>query len=86
MLSKDEAKSERYFSNDEARQCKATDYAKKNGAKVLGGSKNNAGYSVWWLRSLGGKRVRYVNSFGMLKHSHVHYNTGVVRPALWIKL
>ena len=49
LLSKEEA--EKYFVNNDARKCKATDYAKKNGAWVADSSFSCPGYSVWWLRS-----------------------------------
>ena len=44
LLSKEEA--EKYFVNDNARRCKATEYSVKNGA-----CKNDEGYGYWWLRS-----------------------------------
>ena len=46
LLSAGEAEAGKYFSNDEARKCKATEYAVKNGAHVV-----DNGYSWWWLRS-----------------------------------
>ena len=46
LLSKDEA--DRYFANDEARICEATDYAQK---KVVPVPNPGYSYSSWWLRS-----------------------------------
>ena len=79
LLSKEEA--EKYFANDKARKCKATDYAVKNGAYVA-----YNGYSWWWLRSPYGYRVYYVYSGGNVGFDYVNYNNGVVRLALWINL
>ena len=81
LLSRDEA--ERYFANDEARKCKATDYVLK---------KNNwsDGYWCWWLRSPnpnGSRSVYYVDvGGGIICSNRVNISGGVVRPALWINL
>ena len=86
LMSKEEA--EKYFANNEARKCKSTEYAKKNGAWVAGSHYGDkvAGYSVWWLRSSRGKSVLYVSSGGKFYYSGVDYATVVVRPALWINI
>ncbi|MBO5223258.1 MAG: TIR domain-containing protein [Clostridia bacterium] len=76
----------KYFSNNIARQCKPTAYAKKNGAYV---NKDN-GSCWWWLRSPGSTQydaasVRYdggVVSGGL----SVDCDYSVVRPALWVNL
>ena len=88
FLSYDEAKKKKYFANDEARKCKATEYAVKNSAYVSGN-----GYSSWWLRSryLG---IYYgVYSVDIDGDIHISYSyvSGsnrnlLVRPALWINL
>ncbi len=84
LLSLDEAN--KYFANDIARLCKATDYAKNNGAYVW----STNGCSWWWLRSsLYPRNVNYVydvSSGGYFSFYSVH-NIGIlVRPALWINL
>ena len=81
LLTKDEA--EEYFANNEARKCKATEYAVKNGAYV-----DDNGYTCWWLRSMfdGFYQVYYVLSDGNFSHSSADYAGGVVRPVLWINL
>ena len=88
LLSKEEA--ENYFVNDEARRCKATDYAVKNGAFVYDGSYGgDAGYSVWWLRSPNPNLSYNVCSVyigGSIHDYYVDCDYGVVRPALWINL
>jgi hypothetical protein len=88
LLSKEEAGN--YFVNDEARRCKATDYAVKNGAFVYDGSYGgDAGYSVWWLCSplpYYSNCVYSVNFVGNIDHFLVNYDISVVRPALWINL
>ena len=93
LLSKEEA--EKYFANDNVRRCKATDYAKKNGAWVssggfLFGGEHSKGYSWWWLRSpcpaLSGLGYR-VNNVGFISDFYFFDNAGVVvRPALSINL
>ena len=83
LLSKEEAK--KYFANDTARQCKATDYAVKNGALVA-----NNGYSVWWIRSLRPHSIHYVYFFDvggeLSSYYSVYIRYVVARPALWINL
>ena len=81
LLSKDEA--EKYFANNDARRCKATDYVLK---------KNNwsDGYWCWWLRSpnpYSSNFVCSVNDDGsILDYYDVSHFVGVVRPALWVNL
>ena len=86
LLSKDEA--EKYFANNDARICKATDYVLK---------KNNwsYGYWYWWLRSPDpddsdpddSNYVCIVNDDGYLDdYYRVDNDFGVVLPALWINL
>ena len=83
LLSKEEA--EKYFVNNEARKCKATEYAVKNGAYVV-----DNGYSCWWLRSPNfnyGNSVYYVNGDGdVLNDCYVISSYLLARPALWINL
>ena len=47
---------------------------------------NDAGW--WWLRSPGyfQRIAAYVSSDGSLSYSRVHYDSGSVRPALWVNL
>ena len=84
LLSKEEA--EKYFVDDEARRCKATDYAKNNGAYV----NSDNGYSYWWLRSpnpYGSNYVYGVFSDGYIDYfSNVNLDDFLARPALWINL
>ena len=85
FLSKAEA--EKYFANNEARKCKATEYAKKNGAWV----NSDTGCSWWWLRSpnpydRSSRRVYYVNTDGSFNYNDVCGGNNLVRPALWINL
>ena len=89
LLSKDEA--EQYFANDDARRCKATDYAVKNGAYVDAGSvfKSGKGYSWWWLRSTYPYYdfyVYYVPNDGSFNYYDVHIGNLLVRSALSINL
>ena len=89
LLSKEEA--EKYFSNNESRKCKATEYAVKNAAWVADSSYgDNAGYSFWWLRSPNlhdSSRVYYVFNFGFIdSFLSVYDDNGLVRPALSFNL
>ncbi len=89
FLSEQEA--EKYFANDESRKCKATEYAVKNGAWVADSSYgDNAGYSVWWLRSPNpnySDSVFYVSYGGSLgSYYYVFYVISLARPALSINL
>ena len=83
FLSKEEAK--KYFANDEGRRCKATEYAKSNGAYV----NSDNGYSFWWLRSpypSSSDFVYCVSLYGFIDFHSVNFDDCVVRPALWINL
>ena len=80
LLSKEEV--EIYFANNGARKCKATDYAKKNGANV----NSDNGCSWWWLRSPNYNFVCSVNFGGIIFCNFVCNYDGVVRLALWINL
>ena len=86
---------EKYFANNEARRCKATDYAKGNGAYVWNQDAfdywlwNQEGCGSWWLRSPSPDIDCYVygiNAYGNLVYIDVSYCGDVVRPALWINL
>ena len=77
----------KYFKNDDARQCKPTEYAKANGAYT----DVDNGNCWWWSRSPGYSRdmAAFIHSsgrahsFGMI----VNYGTnGCVRPAMWIDI
>ena len=84
LLSYEEA--EKYFANDTARQCKATDYAVKNGVWVA--SSNGCG--IWWLRSpypddsIDVFNVSYDGFNGDCYY--VNYVNFLARPALSINL
>ena len=75
----------KYFSSDSTRECKPTDYAVPNGSWT-----NDSGNCWWWLRSPGNYQFSaayvdnagYVRSFGY----DAYYDSGAVRPALWIDL
>ena len=86
LLSKEEA--DKYFANDEARRCKATEYAVRNGALVANSSfGDNAGYSMWWLRSPYpniSNSVYCVSNDGNVYNNLVIITCILVRPALWI--
>ncbi len=89
FLSKQEA--EKYFANDESRKCKATEYAVKNGAWVADSSYgDNAGYSVWWLRSPepNFSNVVYIVDYGgrLGSYNYVYYVISLARPALSLNL
>ena len=81
LLSREEA--EKYFVNNEAMKCKATEYAVKNGAYVA-----DNGYSWWWLRSPDLNRdinVYNVNYDGLIDNRYSVYTDFLLaRPALWI--
>ena len=80
LLSRDEAG--KYFSNNEARKCEPTEYAKKNGADVRNG------YIWWWLRSPypSSSYVYDVGSGGCIRYDRVNLGDILVRPALFINL
>ena len=95
LLSKSEV--EDYFDDNEARRCKATDYAVKNNALVDEHGPNK-GYSYWWLRSAVDKghghnksiSVKYVSPDGVI-HNKVEQednikSTYTVRPAMWVNI
>ncbi|MBQ4513105.1 MAG: hypothetical protein II969_08930 [Anaerolineaceae bacterium] len=83
LLSIDEA--DKYFTNDTARQCEATAYAKANGAYVA-----ENGNSWWWLRSPGriGQTAAMVLNDGYITYPGygVVDTVDVVRPAFWLDL
>ena len=77
----------RFFSSKSDKWCTATAYAIAQGAHTSSMHSNN---TWWWLRSPGGRYDRaagvdvdgYVNTYGY----GVSYESGAVRPALWIDL
>ena len=75
----------KYFSSDDARECKPTDYAVANGAW-----ESDSGNCWWWLRSPGNYQgiAAYVNGDGDVYEGgdYVDYDFYAVRPALWINL
>ena len=77
---------EKYFSSDNARQCKPTKYAVANGPYVNGDNGN----CVWWLRSPGGtqRSAADVGNGGSVYYGGYPVdNVNIaVRPALWINL
>ena len=80
---------EKYFSDNELRLCKATEYAKNNGAWVADSSYINSGCGFWWLRSPRpnySDAVYYVDRDGDIRLSSVISVRHLVRPALWINL
>lgn len=83
LLSVEEA--ERYFKSDADRLCKATAYAKKQGATTVDGD-----IGWWWLRTPGISRyvVMKVFTTGAIDKSGYSNNNdrGCVRPALWIQV
>ena len=73
----------KYFVNDEARECKATEYAVKHGANQY------KGYSDWLLRSIGYSKyyIYGVDTGGTaIGDYNVHHTNNLIRPALWINL
>ena len=77
----------KYFANNEARQCRPTEYAKSQKAFVW---EDGDGTVMWWLRSPGNAALRaaYINSAGSVYGygSLTHKNDTVVRPAFWLDL
>ncbi len=74
-----------YFSNNAARQCKATAYAKAQGCYV-----SDSGFCWWWLLSPGlnsncADDVNINGYVGSPGHA-VSSGHGAVRPALWIEI
>ena len=88
LLSKEEV--EKYFDNNEARNCKATDYAKKNINWVFKICYLfTAGYICWWLRSpyVDDNNIVYVgDGRGNIVLEGVFHTCDFARPALWINL
>ena len=90
LLSINEA--EKYFTNDEARKCASTAYAKAQGAYTSDDYKTASGAATcwWWLRSPGDYQnyAARVRSVGDVDESgdNVIYDIFAVRPALWIDL
>ena len=82
LLSGSEVK--KYFSSDNARAAKATNYAVSHGAYT-----NGRGNCAWWLRSPGMTRTSpaYIASSGEIgNRAHEADETIIgVRPALWVK-
>ena len=82
LLSLEEA--QKYFSNDEVRQCKPTPYAVAKGVDVYGDQNT----CWWWLRSPGGgsESAAFVNVNGSLYFpgGWVDYGDDAVRPSLRI--
>ena len=76
----------KYFRHDRSRKCKATDFAKANGAN----EDSIIGNCFWWLRSPGDtqSRAAYVFPDGGIYESgsSVNVSSCAVRPALWINL
>ena len=78
-----------YFTSDEARKCVLTEYAIAQGA-YTDGNHTVGGKATcwWWLRSPGGTSNRTVGTGGdgsvYFGGSLVNYDSGCVRPALWI--
>lgn len=74
-----------YFKSDKDRECKATEYAIKNGAYS---SDNNV--TCWWLRSPGVDcdMAAFVDKDGyvFVDGCDVDDNTHTVRPAMWISM
>ena len=82
LLSNEEA--EQYFVDNKRRKCKATEFAKVNGALV-----DSDGCSWWWLRSphpYNLVNVFYVLCDGDIRGNSVDISDVVTRPALWINL
>ena len=83
LLSMDEVNN--YFSSLTARQATATAHAIQQGA-----FSNKSGHTWWWLRSPGDdkKHVAFVYGGGSINNSGeiVTYDSGTIRPALWLNL
>ena len=89
LLSMNEA--EKYFTNDEARKCAPTAYAKAQGAYTSNSYKTASGEAPcwWWLRSPGEEqgRAASVNYDGSFLYVGLYViSDDAVRPALWINL
>lgn len=83
LLSVPEA--EQYLASDDVRQCRATYFAKAQGAYIS--TKKNC---WWWLRTPGylGSSAACVSSTGLVNYNGtaVNYMRGSVRPAMWVNL
>lgn len=83
LLSIEEAES--FFSSDEERIAKATDFAVQNGTKT-----DSAGNCIWWLRTSGidSKRFAVVSNAGYIYEigSYADFDDRGIRPAMWIDL
>ena len=72
-----------YFSSDDARQCKPTDYAVENGA----GFDSFNGNCMWWLRSLGDiQHIAAIVNRGVYGYMDVDVSSNAVRPAIWVDI
>ena len=84
LLSIDEVN--KYFTNNEARKCTPTAYAKVNGAYTRGGT----AVTWWWLRSPGESQygTAGVGDDGLINYGGGinYFGSGCVRPAMWINL
>ena len=81
----------KYFSDGDARRCVPTAYAIAQGAYTSGNYKAGGKATCWWwLRSPGDYQgcAASVNYFGSVYFygDLVYYDSGCVRPALWINL
>ena len=78
-----------YFKNDDERKCVPTQYAKAQGAYIrsLYMTDGNA-TGWWWLRSPAFSHfyATFVTCSGTCYYSNINYDSGCVRPALWINL
>ncbi|MBQ8595351.1 MAG: hypothetical protein IJ406_05310 [Oscillospiraceae bacterium] len=83
LLSIEEAES--FFSSDEERIARATDFAVQNGTKTDG-----EGNCIWWLRTSGidSKRFAVVSNAGYIYEIGTYADFGErgIRPAMWIDL
>ncbi len=73
------------FGNNMKSRVVPTEYARKNNALL---SNTNETTRWWWLRSPGDYQgyAAIVNNYGSLDSIEAYYDTGVVRPALWLDL
>ena len=89
LLNKDEYQNENYFSSDEDRRAKATDYAVGKGLSRYEKKeyKDNACYWTLSPYTVYSDRVYFVGYSGYISYASVGYeNNGGVRPAMWIIL
>ena len=78
----------KFFAGDKARECRATPYARAQGAEI--GDEAGNSNSWWWLRSPSKNEakasfVTYGGDIFFLGHD-VHCAHLAVRPALWLRL